>query len=118
MSKVNRISFIRTAIVVLYSLGVIATITPKFSNFPSVVVIFYYLFVPGYVVILYLGEDYAVLQKIAYSILFGFMIVLSVYSFGQVTNGGLPLPFNVIIPSITIILILLDYVRSRRITTP
>jgi hypothetical protein len=109
----NAVNQIRTAIVLLYSLGIIATATPTFGDVPNIVVLVYYLFVPGYVVVLYFNEDYAILQKLLFSVLIGLAIVLVIFSLRQTTGDSFPLPYDVIIPVVTIVLILFNYNRER-----
>ena len=104
---------IQTAVAILYSLGIIASSTPAFGNISNVVVVLYYLFVPGYVVTLYLGEDYALFQRFAFSIVLGFTFVLTIAAIRNATSDAFPLPFNVIIPVGTIIFVALDYFRSK-----
>ena len=104
---------IRTGLVVLYSLVIIASSTPAYGDISNVIVVFYFLLIPGYVVTLYLKEDYALLQRLSYSVLFGLALVLTIFAIRNETSNAFPLPFDVVIPASTILLVLLNYYRNR-----
>lgn len=116
----NRYNFLRigTALAILYSIAIVASATPAFGGIPNVIVILYYLIVPGYILVLYLGEDYAILQRIALSTVIGLAIVLIVFSLRQDYSDSFPLPFNVAIPSVAIVLYLFNFLRLKSKTVP
>jgi 1,4-dihydroxy-2-naphthoate octaprenyltransferase len=104
---------IGTIIAILYSIGIIASATPSFGDIPNAVVVFYYLIIPGFVITYYFNEDYALLQRIAYSIALGLTLVLIIFSIRQVTSDSFPLPYDIIIPVVTIMLTLFSFYRLR-----
>ena len=115
MSAPNRVyPLIGTAVAIVYSLAVIASSTPRFSNFPVAIVALYYLFVPGYVIMQYVNEDYAIIQKIALSVILGLTLILVVFSAQQVIGSASSLPFYFIIPIVTILLVTLNFYRTRK----
>ena len=102
---------IGTAIAVLYSLIVVASSTPRFSDVPIVLIALYYIFVPGYVLLQYINEDYALIQRVAFSAIIGLALILLIFSLQQVL-GLLSLPFDIVIPLLTILLVCLNYYRA------
>ena len=110
----KQIFLLRTIVIVLYSVVVIASSTPRFGNISNLVVIVYYLLVPGYVISFYFGENHSPIERVALSVILGLTLYLVVFSFRQIIVGAY-LPFDVIIPSISILLVLLDQYRSKPI---
>ena len=104
---------IRTGIVVLYSLAIIASSTPTFGAISNTIVIVYFLFVPGYVLTLYFNEDYAIVQRLFYGVILGMTLVFVIFAVRDETLDAFPLPFDVIIPAGTVFLILLNYYRLK-----
>jgi len=87
--------------IVLYSLVVIASSTPRFGDISNVPVILYFIFLPGFSITLLLKEDYSLIGKGAYSIILSLAAVLTLLTIQQFAS---PLPFQIIIPSITIVI--------------
>lgn len=102
---------IQLAVIVLYSLGIIASILPYFADLPNEPVILYYLFFPGYTVVLLFAEKSTVLTKLMFSLFVGMALILSLSSIRQLVAGGVPVPFNVIVPVLTILFAIVDYYR-------
>lgn len=106
---------VELSISILYSLAIVASATPVLSNISNIPVVIYYLFVPGYSLILLLNEKYDVLDRFAYSILFGPTFVLVIFSIRQIFVG-VALPFNIIIPTLTIAMSVYHYLRPGTIS--
>jgi hypothetical protein len=95
---------------VLYSLLIMASAAPAFSDISNVPVVVYYLFVPGYNAVSLSGERYNPIFKMGYSIFLGLVFVLTVFSLRQIYTTTL-LPFNIIIPTLTIFMAVYHYTR-------
>lgn len=112
MSTSSNLLKIRTGGVIIYSIIILASATPSFSDISNSLRIVYYLLVPGYVLTLYLNEDYSVIERLALSFMLGLMAVLVIYSFNnneQITATALA--YDLIIPAVSIILVVVDYYR-------
>jgi hypothetical protein len=91
---------------VIYSLIVMATIIPGFPSVSNLIVIPYYILVPGYFVTT-LVRNTGVLERLFYSIAWSVAILASVYSLKSI--GIIQhLPAELIIPSLTIVLLAYD----------
>jgi len=100
-------------IAILYSIVVVAFSTPRFTGIPVVITAIYYLFVPGFVFLQYLNEDYAIIQKIAFSIVLGLALILVVFSLQQIAGPSF-FPFDIVVPVLTIFLVVFNYYRIRK----
>jgi hypothetical protein len=96
-----------------YSLLVMATVLPEAMRFSNVVVVPYYLFVPGYSVALLLLQRGTVIDRIFYSVVWSMVIFASLYSIETVVPGSTVIPLNVIIPYLTIIVFVYDHFQGR-----
>ena len=101
------------AVVVLYSLAIMASVVPTFSDIPNAVVLVYYFFVPGFVITLFIAEKDTIFHKLAYSALFGLTVVYFISSVRQSIQDSVPLPFNVIVPMFSIALASLYYYNNK-----
>lgn len=98
---------LRNAVAVVYSLVVMATIVPGVPSISNLIVIPYYILVPGYFVTLLLRNT-GIIERLFYSIAWSVAILASVYSLG--TIGDTPyLPIELIIPTLTILLLAYDH---------
>jgi hypothetical protein len=112
MSSIFNTLKIRTGIIILYSIAIIASVVPAFvGDISNSIRFVYYLLVPGYVITLYLGEDYAVVEHVLLSFAWSLVVVMFIYSFNQIS--AFALPFALIIPIVSIVLIIVDYYRRR-----
>lgn len=112
MSTIINTLKIRTGVVVLYSIAIIASIIPAFvGDVSNSIRLVYYLLVPGYVLTLYLGEDYAFLERVLLSFALSLVVVMFIFSYNQISTTILP--FALIIPVVSIVLIVMDYYRRR-----
>lgn len=102
---------LRNAIVVVYSLAVMATIIPGFVRYSDLVTLPYLLFVPGYFVTLLVQRGSTILDMLFFSIAWSVAILLSVYSIASITPGQF-LPIDLIIPVLTLMLLVHNQLRS------
>ena len=108
---------IETTVVLMFSIVVMASITPTFGDISNVLVVVYYLFVPGYVMAGLLGENYGPIQRILFSLPFGLAMVLSLFAIRQMNTSALRLPYAVIIPALTLLLLAYRYFHARPLPT-
>ncbi len=104
---------LRNAGAVVYSLAVVATIIPVLGRLSNLIVIPYYVLVPGYFVTLLLRETDTVVERLFYSVAWSLALLASVYSVKTLTPAYQYLPINVVIPSVTIVLLAFDYFHRR-----
>jgi hypothetical protein len=100
-------------VIVTYSLLVMATVLPEAMHFSNVVVIPYYLFVPGYSVALLLLQRGTVIDRIFYSVVWSVVIFASLSSMETVVPGSSVIPLNIMIPILTIIVFVYDHFHGR-----
>lgn len=114
--RLNRTALrkIEFAIVLLYSLAVMGSAIPFFADISNVPVILYYLLVPGYCVTGLFGEHYAVVPRILFSGLISIALVLSIYSLRQTVLVGIHLPYDLLVPVLTLIVLLFNYYHPKR----
>jgi hypothetical protein len=110
-TTIRRIEF---AVVLLYSLAVMASAVPFFADISNIPVILYYLFVPGYCVTKLFGEDYPIVQRLLFSSLISVTLVLSVFSLRQTVLVGIHLPYDLLMPVLALIILLFTYYHPRR----
>jgi hypothetical protein len=110
-TALRRIEF---AVILLYSLVVIVSVTPFFADISNIPVIVYYLFVPGYCVTELFGEDYPIVQRLLFSSLVSITLVLSLFSLRQTVLVGIHLPYDLLMPVLTLIILLFNYYHPRR----
>lgn len=99
--------------IVAYSLLVMATVIPEVMRLSNVVVVPYYLFVPGYCVALLLLQGGTVIDRVFYSVVWSMVIFASLYSIQTVVPGSANLPLNVAIPVLTIVVFVYDHLHGR-----
>ena len=88
----------------LYSLVVMADSTPRFGDISNVPVILYFLFVPGFAITLLFRESYNLLERLSFSVILSLGAVLTLLAVRQmVYPSKFPLPFDVLIPVVTIL---------------
>jgi hypothetical protein len=110
-TTLRRIEF---GIVLLYSLAVMGSAIPFFADISNIPVILYYLFVPGYCVTELFGEDYPIVQRILFSSLVSVALVLTLFSLRQTVLVGIHLPYDLLMPVLTLIILLFNYYHPRR----
>jgi hypothetical protein len=90
-----------------------ATVLPEATHISNLVVVPYYLFVPGYSVALLLLQGETVIDGVFYSIVWSVVIFASIYSMGTVVPGFSIIPLNLIIPTLTVIVFVYDHFHGR-----
>jgi hypothetical protein len=114
--RLSRTTFrrIEFAIVLLYSLAVMASAVPFFADISNIPVVLYYLFVPGYCITELFGEDYPIVQRLLFSSLISVTVVLSLFSLRTTVLVGIHLPYDLLVPVLTLIILLFNYYHPRR----
>ncbi|HEV2390574.1 MAG TPA: hypothetical protein VGS04_07620 [Nitrososphaerales archaeon] len=110
-TALRRIEF---GVILLYSLAVMGSAVPFFADISNIPVILYYLLVPGYCVTGLFGEDYPVVPRILFSSLISITLVLFLYSMRQTVLAGIRLPYDLLVPVLTLIILLFNYYHPRR----
>jgi hypothetical protein len=107
---------LRNAIGLIYSVVVIATIIPGFPRITSLVVIPYFLIVPGYFVTRLIRNE-GITARLFYSVVWSITILAAVYSLTSI-QFIVFLPLQLIIPAFTIVLMTYDYSQRARSDQP
>ena len=108
--KANLRRRIVTAVIILYSVFVLSSATPRFANVSNIPVILYFLLVPGFAMTLLIREEYTLLERIAFAILLSLGPVLTLLATREMFYpANFPLPYDVIIPIFTIVLTVYYY---------
>lgn len=99
-------------IIIGYSGLILISSSPAIKAISNLPILIYFLFIPGYVLTLMLGENYDILSRLLYSVLIGLALVVSLSSLGKDLFRSTTIEYTVIIP---VILILLEvYVLYRK----
>jgi len=100
---------LRNAVVIIYSIIVIATIIPGFANVSNLIILPYFLVVPGYFVALILRNTGTLLETLFYTLAWSAAILLSVYSLQTIIPGSGSLPIKLVVPTLTVFLLAYDH---------
>lgn len=100
-------------IIFIYSLVVMGSTIPFFADISNVPVVLYYLFVPGYCLTWFLKESYPVVQRALFSGLVSITVVLALFSMRQTVFLGVHLPYDLLIPVFTLVILLFHYYHPR-----
>jgi hypothetical protein len=109
----SAIGRLTTAVIILYSLFVVASIIPSLYFISSVPIAVYYLLVPGYCITRLMEEQYGILQRLLFSVAVGTTVILTLSAFRQTLPTVLALPFNVVIPVFALLLTLYSYYHPK-----
>lgn len=93
---------VEALIVIVFSILVMLSKSPAFETFSNVLILIYFLFVPGYAITLVLPEEYDVLSRFFYSALIGLILVVSLSSLWQAVFH-VPANLTLFVPIITIL---------------
>ena len=99
---------LRNAVVIAYSLIVMATNFPGFDFVSKLIVIPYLLLVPGYFVASLLDKSGTLLDRVFYTLAWSVAVFGAVYSISTIVPSGF-FPIDLVIPVITILLLAYDY---------
>jgi hypothetical protein len=102
---------VRTGLVVIYSLVVMVTIVLGIGQISGVILVPYYVFIPGYCIALLLREVNTITEGLFYSIAWSLAAVATVYSFGTLGYGFLPI--TLVIPTLTVLVVAYDHLHAR-----
>ena len=98
-----------TFIALLLSIFVISSLAPSIGKYaPNLLLLLYYLLVPGYCVTLVIGEKYDFLQRFLFSIFVSISISLSLLAVNHI-GGTFVIPLQVSLPVISIGIIMYSY---------
>ena len=103
---------IRNAVVVVYSLLVMVTVVPSLHNFPAVLLMPYYLLVPGYCATTLSRKNENFIEGLFFSICWSLVVIASVAAINSIGLASLPL--DVAIPLITIFILALVHYTTRK----
>ncbi len=79
---------LRNAVVVVYSIIVMATIIPGFATVSNLIILPYFILVPGYFAALLLRNTGTLLETLFYTLAWSIGILLSVYSLQTIIPGS------------------------------
>ena len=100
-----------TAVVLLYSAIVIATIIPEFGRISNALVIPYYVFVPGYFVAVLLRTTGTVTERLFFTVAWSLTILAAFASLNSIFTSQV-LPLNLLIPVLTVLLLIYTHYRK------
>jgi len=100
---------LRNAGIVVYSLVVMATILPGFDLVSRIILIPYYLLIPGFCITLLLRQARTIVDGLFFSVAWSIAIVVSVVSIEGL--GYSQLPINIVIPIFTVVILALVHYR-------
>jgi hypothetical protein len=99
----------RNAFVVVYSIFVMATVIPEFLPSGSkLIVLPYFLLVPGYYIASLLDSGGKLMDRIFYTFSWSVATYVGVYALSTIVSGSF-LPITLIVPLITIVLLTYEY---------
>lgn len=101
-------------LILVYSLVVMGSAIPFFADISNVPVVLYYLFVPGYCITRLFHEDYPIVQRLLFSGLISITLVLAIFSLRQTVLLGVHLPYDLVIPVFTLVILLFSYYHPKR----
>ena len=102
----------RNAAIVAYSILVVATIIPGVPRVLGVLLMPYYLLVPGYCATSLLGKSRGFIEFLFFSVSWSLAIIASVVAINSLGLASLPL--NVVVPFVTVFILALIHYRTRR----
>ncbi len=101
-------------IILVYSLVVMGSAIPYFADISNVPVVLYYLFVPGYCLTRFFNEGYPIVQRVLLSGLLSITLVLALFSMRQTVLVGVHLPYDLMVPVFTLVVLLYNYYHPKR----
>lgn len=96
---------------ILYSAAVASSVIPGFDLVPNALIIPYYVFIPGYFVMLLLRQNGTLLEGLFYSVAWSVAVFASFSSLDSLLGNRL-LPLSILIPAITLALLIHDHYRE------
>lgn len=102
------------AAVVLYSLGVMASVTPMFDRVPDATLLPFYLFVPGYAFSSLFAEPQTEVGVLFHSVVWSLILVAAVGSLERVALGAVGIPIALVVPVLTLVFFAWGYLHRKR----
>jgi hypothetical protein len=96
-----------------YSLLVIATALPGVKSISSLLVVPYYLIVPGYCITLLFSPERTTVDYLLFSFAWGTALLASVVAIRDIFPSYDSIPINVVIPLLTIVFLSYDHLHGR-----
>ncbi|MDG6902227.1 MAG: hypothetical protein JRM80_09740 [Nitrososphaerota archaeon] len=103
---------IRNAFVVVYSIVALSTILPEGHLVPGILVVPYYLLVPGYCAAVLMKNVDSMLGRLFFSVSWSLAIIAAFAALNGLRIFQLPL--NAAVPIVTVLLLALGHLRSQR----
>jgi uncharacterized membrane protein len=103
----------REAVIVVYSLIVIATDLPAFGGIPNVVVIPYFLFIPGYCLTSLITPTDSIIEKTFYTLAWSLALAANFIAINTLRSGLPVLPIKVVVPVLTLLILAFKYFHGR-----
>lgn len=100
-------------LIAIYSAAVVASATPSFRDVSGLLVVPYYLFVPGYVFSRLIVQRQGSTALFLLSLVLSVVMLSAVYSIQNIVAGGSVVPDAISIPAITLLLLSINYTRKR-----
>jgi uncharacterized membrane protein len=91
-------------VIVLYSLVVLASIAPSLRGVDNILLVPYFLLVPGYVLTALLYKSLRKIGRLFYTVIWGVVLVVSVSSLEGISAGYQILPPSIVIPIFTLVI--------------
>jgi hypothetical protein len=100
---------LRNAVVVIFSLIVMATVVPGFPSISKLITYPYFLFIPGYFFASLLEETGTILERLFYTLIWSVTIFGTVYSIETIMPSNQLFPISLVIPVLTLLLLGFEY---------
>ncbi|MDA4126854.1 MAG: hypothetical protein OK452_06605 [Thaumarchaeota archaeon] len=105
---------VQNAAAIVYSVVVMATIIPGIASVSNLIVVPYFLVVPGYYADLLVHRSSTFIERTFYSVAWSSTLLAAMVAIKSLDYSYQPVPIDVIIPSIAIIFLAFDVVKERR----
>lgn len=104
---------VRTAGIFFYSLLVIATIIPGVESISNLLIVPYYLIIPGYCITLLFRQERTAVDYLLFSVAWSVALLASVVAMKKIFPSYYSIPINIIIPLLTVVFLSYDYLHGR-----
>jgi phosphoglycerol transferase MdoB-like AlkP superfamily enzyme len=104
---------VRTGGIFLYSLLVIATALPGVESISSLLVVSYYIIVPGYCITLLFSQERTTAYYLFSSFAWSMAILASIVAIRDIFQPYDSIPINIVVPLLTVVLLSYDHLRGR-----
>lgn len=104
---------VRTAGIFFYSLLVVATVLPGVESILNLLVVPYYLVVPGYCITLLFRQERTAADYLLFSFAWSVALLASIVAIRGVFPSYQSVPINIMIPCLTVVFLSYDYLHGR-----